>query len=218
MSNLALVEQTVMPLPALIDRAANALMGAKSAAEVLEARDMASLAADVASKTARIAKAKRAHDEVVTAAYRAKADALEIEAQANRRIADEYDAAQKRGEVQKHGSQGRRDISNRNIPSVTEVGLTSKDVMVAREIRDAEQTQPGIVRQALDNVLNSGKEPTRADIKRAVAKPKRARGARFSTNTDNETQHDRDLRMLMGVWDATCETAREEFLKIITNK
>ncbi len=33
------------------------------------------------------------------AAYRAQADALDIEAQAKRRLADEYDAAQARGEV-----------------------------------------------------------------------------------------------------------------------
>jgi hypothetical protein len=35
------------------------------------------------------------------AAFRAQADALEIEALAKRRLADEYDAEQKRGEVAK---------------------------------------------------------------------------------------------------------------------
>jgi hypothetical protein len=86
--------ETAIALTALIDRASKALAGARSAAEVLEARDMASVAYDAARKAVRLGKAKRAHDEVIAAAYRAQADALEIEAQAKRRLADEYDAAQ----------------------------------------------------------------------------------------------------------------------------
>ena len=62
-------------LPELIDRAARALASARTSAEVLDARDAASLAYDIAKATARLAKAKEAHDEVVTAAYRAAADA-----------------------------------------------------------------------------------------------------------------------------------------------
>ena len=97
----ALVAQneTALALTALIDRASAALAGARSAAEILEARDMASVAYDAAKKAARLGNAKRAHDELISAAYRAQADALEIEAQAKRRLADEYDAAQERGEV-----------------------------------------------------------------------------------------------------------------------
>jgi hypothetical protein len=38
-------------------------------------------------------------DVLIAAVYRAQADALVIEAQAKRRLADEYDAAQARGEV-----------------------------------------------------------------------------------------------------------------------
>ena len=64
---------------------------------------------------------------------------LEIEAQAKRRLADEYDAAQDRGEVQKHGGQG-RDIPDGNIPAkVREIGLTAKDIHEARIIRDGEK-------------------------------------------------------------------------------
>jgi hypothetical protein len=44
-------------------------------------------------------RAKKAHDDLIAAAYRAKADALEIEALAKRRLADEYDAAQDRGDA-----------------------------------------------------------------------------------------------------------------------
>jgi hypothetical protein len=39
---------------------------------------------DAAKKAARLGKAKQAHDELIAAAYRAQADALEIEAQAKR--------------------------------------------------------------------------------------------------------------------------------------
>lgn len=203
-----------LALPALVDRAAQALAGARSSAEVLEARDMASMAYDMAKKTARLAKAKGAHDTLIAAAHRAQADALEIEAGAKRRLADEYDAAQERGEVKGHGN--RSDIPKENV-TVRDIGLTSKVIHEARLIRDAEDADPGIVRRTLDEAIDAGDEPTRAKINRAVkGKTKRARGARFSHNAALDTQHDRDLRALLGMWEAACESAREEFLKQIT--
>lgn len=62
-------------LPVLIDRASSALNGARTSAEVLEARDLARVAYDAARSASRIAKAKEAHDEVIGAVYRAQADA-----------------------------------------------------------------------------------------------------------------------------------------------
>jgi len=97
MSTLATIEQQT--LPSLVQRAASQLASATSAAEVLEARDMAGVAYDAAKKAARLGKAKGAHDELIAKAHRAQADALEIEALAKRRLADEYDAAQDRGEA-----------------------------------------------------------------------------------------------------------------------
>src|ERR1700751_3140577 len=48
------------------------------------------------------------------------------------RLADEYDVAQERGEVKKHGRR-KSDIPNENItPDVTDIGLTSKQVHEAR--------------------------------------------------------------------------------------
>lgn len=38
----------------------------------------------------------------------------------------------------------------------------------AREIRDAEETEPGVVRRALDEAIKNGEEPTRAKVKRAT--------------------------------------------------
>ena len=52
-------------LPSLVKEAAAALSRATSAAEVLAARDMATTTYDAAKRSARLQKAKRAHDELV---------------------------------------------------------------------------------------------------------------------------------------------------------
>lgn len=158
------IQTAITSLPALVDRAVQALANARTAAEVLDARDMASIAYDIAKKTARIAKAKQAHDDLISAAYRAQADALEIEAQAKRRLADEYDAAQERGEIRKNGE---NTFSNPEKVSGLEA-VAAKVVHEARAIRDAEDANPGVVRRVLDEALDAGEEPTRAKIKRAI--------------------------------------------------
>lgn len=79
--------------------------------------------------------------------------------QAKVRLADEYDAAQERGEVQAHGGQGKRDVPQGNIPSVADLGLTRKAVHEARQLRDAEAADPGVIRRALDARLDAGQEP-----------------------------------------------------------
>lgn len=204
-------------LPALIDRAAQALSNARSSAEILEARDMAGMIYDAAKKAARLASAKGAFNTVVAAAHRAQADALEIEASAKRRLADEYDEAQERGEVQsaggKRGNQFGIIPAENNAPKLQELGFTAKALHEARIIRDAEEAEPGIVKRALEEALEKGEEPTRAKVKRAVlAKSKRKRHAKPQFNSAAESQHDRDLRMLLGVWEAACESARTDFL------
>lgn len=211
---VAVSVDTIGPLVALIEDAANTLNGAHSAAEILDARDKATLVYDAAKRAARLAQAKDAHNTVIAAAHRLQADALEIEAGAKRRLADEYDAAQERGEVAKGGQH--RAASNGNSRATTaDIGLSRKAIHEAREIRDAEEADPGIVRRTLDEAIESGEEPTRAKVKRAVkAKSKRKRHARF-IHTDSESQHDRDLRTLLGFWEAACESARQAFLEIV---
>lgn len=123
------------------------------AAEVIEARDVAALTYDAAKAAARFAKAKGAHDELIAAAHRAQADALEIEAQAKRRLADEYDAAQQRGEVAGHGGErGNQHVANvpgGNVATVADLGLTRKAIHEARQLRDAEAAAPGVIRRTL---------------------------------------------------------------------
>lgn len=127
------------------------------------------LAYDAAKRAARLARAKKAHDEVISAVYRAQADALLIEARAKVRLADEDDAAQERGEVQRHGGQGKRDVPGGNIPpTVTDLGLTRKQVHEARQIRDAEKLDPGSVERVLSGRAEAGDEPARAALRKAV--------------------------------------------------
>lgn len=163
----AVTKTITATLPAMIKEAARKLQSATTAAEVLEAKSDASMAYEVAKISGRIAKAKEAHDEVVAAALRAQADALKIESEAKSRLADEYDAAQAKGEIAK----GRPKVFPDGNTSATaaEVGLTSKEVMDARQVRDAIAANPDAVKEALGEIIARGDEPTRAALKKAIA-------------------------------------------------
>jgi hypothetical protein len=65
---------------------------------------------------------------------------IEIESEAKRRLADEYDAAQERGEVEKHGGQG-RDIPDGNLPPAknSDLGISPKTIHEGCQTRDAEK-------------------------------------------------------------------------------
>lgn len=210
----------VVSLPLLVERAISTLTNARSAAEVLEAMDLASVAYDAAKKAARLGQAKQAHDGLIAAAHRSQADALEIEACAKRRLADEYDAAQERGEVAEHGGARNFKVPKRNVePTATDLGLSRKDIYEARTVRDAEQVDPGIVRRTLDEELKAGREPTKAKVRRAVEKlakrKKTKRRPRYSSaprSAEPEPRHDVDLRRLEVAWEAACESARRDFL------
>jgi len=84
-------------LPRLIQRAIAVLEKATTAAEILEAKEQANMAYEAAKITARLSKIKDAHETVIAACRKTQADALMIEARAQIRLADEYDAAQGRG-------------------------------------------------------------------------------------------------------------------------
>jgi hypothetical protein len=86
-----------------------------------------------------------------------QADALEIEALAKRRLADEYDAAQERGEVARV-SDGRRSSKAEDLkPTAADIGLSHKEIHEARQIRDAEKRDPGVVRRTVDAAVRAGK-------------------------------------------------------------
>ena len=98
------------------------------------------------------------------AVYRAQADALEIEAGAKRRLADEYDAAQERGDVATRGGERSGREHSPPAPSAADLGLTRKDVHEARLVRDAEVASPGVVQRpvqtlAIDRIVSERSRP-----------------------------------------------------------
>lgn len=166
-------------LPAMVRSAAAHLASATTAAEVLDAKAEAGLAYTAAKAASRMAKAKGAYDELMSAIFRAQADALEIEAQAKRRLADEYDAAQDRGEVRGSGI-NQFAASKTEAASATDIGLTHKDIHDARQVRDAEVANPGIIKATLDALVEAGEEPTKAALNREI------NGRLASYSGDNE--------------------------------
>lgn len=151
-------------LPILINRAVQALESARSSAEVLEARDMARVAYDAAKSAGRIAKAKQAHDSILADVHRAQANATFIRARAEMRLAEEYDAAKDRGEVAAVGHNQHTEV----LPTGKDLGLSYKDIHEARQFRNAEKAEPGLISRALDAMIERGEEPTRAALKREV--------------------------------------------------
>lgn len=62
---------------------------------------------------------------------------------AKRRLADEYDAAQDRGEVRTRADN--QAVSQVEKAGFADIGLTHKEIHEARQIRNAERDDPGIV-------------------------------------------------------------------------
>ena len=163
-------------LPDLLTRAVATLENAKSAAEVLEAGRQANTVYSAAEVAERLLRAQGAHANVIAACRQVMADAAVIEKRAEVRLADEYDAAQERGEVANPGGSGHNQYGGANIPNennsstVQDIGVTSKQVFNARQVRDAERADPGVVRRTVDAAVKSGRAPTRAEVNRATAK------------------------------------------------
>lgn len=160
-------------LPSLIDKATAALEGARNSAEILEARDMARVAYDAAKSAGRIAKAKTAHDSIISEVHRAQAHALAIRARAEMRLAEEYDAAQDRGEAPARGGDRKSDQRGINSPLISPDDIGGKDALKDyRRLRDAETADPGLISRALHGMIERGEEPTRAALRREIEKPK----------------------------------------------
>lgn len=175
-------------LPSLVTRAAEVLANARTSAEVLEARNVARVAYDAAKSAGRMARAKKAHDDIIGAVYRAQADALLIEARAKAKLADEYDAAQARGEV----ATGNRtqDFSvvgdNAKPATAADLGLRRDEIHEARQFRDAERAQPGYLENAVSERVSMGLEPTKSFVRDRTDEAN-GRPVRGTTGTgDNE--------------------------------
>lgn len=161
-------------LPQLIDRASAALASARTSAEVLEARDFARAAYDAAKSAGRMAKAKTAHDSLIADIHRAQAHALAIRARAEMRLAEEYDAAQDRGEVAKSGQRNDLVVGNNEVkPTAADLGIRRDEIHEARKMRDAEAADPGIISRTIEGMIERGEEPTRQALRKEIThKPK----------------------------------------------
>jgi hypothetical protein len=108
--------------------------------------------------------------------YRAQADALVIEAQAKRRLADEYDAAQARGEVRKAGqNRTARTLAAQGVEAcgAADIGFSRRAIKENNELRDAEVADPGIVRSTVDEAVANREEPTRVEVRHAACRAQR---------------------------------------------
>lgn len=91
-----------------------------------------------------------------------QADALFIQGEAKVRLADEYDAAQERGEVAK----GRpKTIPNGKTFTAPELGLSRKEIHEARKLRE---TLAPVRHAALNNIVARGDDPTHANLRREL--------------------------------------------------
>ncbi|WP_282604016.1 hypothetical protein [Paracoccus sp. PARArs4] len=67
------------------------------------------------------------------------------------RLAEEYDAAQDRGEVSKGRDGPGAGVSQGNAKATaSDLGLARKDIHEARQLRDAEKAEPGLIKRSLD--------------------------------------------------------------------
>ena len=157
----------ILNLPSLVSRAADQLAEAKTSAEVLEAKTTAGVAYDAAKSAGRIARKKAAHDDLMQKIYRSQAQCVIIEGEAQARLADEYDAAQERGEVAKVGKR-KKDIvpeGNNIIPTTADLGLSRKQIHEARKVRDVLREDPTAIEDKVNALVEQGLEPTKAAIR-----------------------------------------------------
>lgn len=155
-------------LPALVTRAGQRLLDARSSAEVLEAKALAEAALHYAKIT------KAANDT--------HADCLRIITRAEMRMADEIDKTP--------SAQG-RNLPNVQTPderaSYDEMGLDRRRVAEWREVRDAGE---GVVESALQNALAEGRAPTKAEILNAA---KAIRAEQQSEKADKRAEREATL-------------------------
>lgn len=142
-----------------------------------------------------------------------KADALAIEHRAQIRIADEYDAAQARGEIRPHG--GDR-TSHEGKFAVEDIGLTDKKLYEARRIRDAEERDPGIVERTLNDAIARGDEPTRAEVKRAISPIDQLREK--GRQEEQAWLDNRDFKALRKLWRSSTAGAQAMFRDYINGE
>lgn len=210
-----------------VDRASAMLYRARSAAEVLEAKDLA-METYVRAKNQRIKhRLRKASTDLIDAMSEVMAEALLIKSNAEIRIADEYDAAQANGDVAKAGHPSAIIPDGNNKPATAaEVGLTAKVVHHARRVRDAEKASPGLIKRTLDKAVEQKRAPSRKIITDAIAdtiglsvlpaEASRRAPKKPTTTRDREIATVKfigEIRALKDMWIKTRVPARRAFLR-----
>lgn len=171
---------------------------------LLAAKSLAGVGYDMAKTAAKFAASER----LIAKARQMQGDALLIECRAKVRIADEWDAAQARGEASAGGrpkkSQKPADIEN-NF-TAKQVGLTRTDVFLARRLRDAEKQSPGICDRAIAAQLAVGFEPTRVAVVQAADK-----ALKSSANKQHGVCASTSARAKIGTQSATRQERGNDF-------
>jgi hypothetical protein len=205
----ALIQGPMDTLPVLIDRATRALESARTSAEVLEAKDMARVAYDAAKSASRILRAKEAHDSLVMEVHRSQGHAVSIHARAEIRLAEEYNAAQEKGEARKPG-----DVKSQNAVAgtkatelATEDDVGGRNALAnARALEKAEKLIPGIVKRVTDDLIERGLEPTMTAVRAGVKEAVDALG--------NKPQQPTMKREPLWVWGRVKDFERDGILEI----
>lgn len=112
------------------------------------------------------AKFGAAGKRLVAKAHEMQANALRIETRARMRLAEEYGRAQDEGRAAGKGRP--KNVSDENIFTQEEIGLTRGEIHAARKLAAAEERAPGIVEQAIAARLAAGLAPTRNSVRQAV--------------------------------------------------
>jgi hypothetical protein len=89
-----------------------------------------------------------------------------IEARTKMRLAEEYDAAQSRGEIRTRADNQLIPEQNKLSPSEIDPSLP-KLAFEGRQLLKAEAADPGIVQRTIEERLDAGQEPTKAALREA---------------------------------------------------
>ncbi|WP_428413066.1 SAM-dependent methyltransferase [Pararhizobium sp.] len=148
-------------LPEIVSRARKLLdKGDFAAAQILAEKAYAD-----AKQAAQLGERVGASKQLIEKAHRLQADALLIESLAKIQLAEFWDAQKAAGKTHK----GRpKSVPDGNAFSAADAGISRKEIHEARKLRDAEAKTPGIIQRAIDARLETGLEPTKANLRAAV--------------------------------------------------
>lgn len=177
MSDIAVRDQS--DLVATVDRARALLDDGDYQAAVM----LSSGAYDQAKAAASFASRVKAGEQLIGKARRMQADALLIESRAKIALAYQVDEAQASGTVAMPGRP--KKVSDENHFQLEDIGLSKAQLHEARQLRDAETKEPGIVERAIQARVEAGMEPSRAALKKTAG---HAIGTKTANNDEKGDQ------------------------------